>query len=491
MRRVLLAVVVLLGLVAPVASVAAPADAQTYIVEFRPGVNTAAQGSIARGLGVTIDRQYKAAINGFAARMTSAQAIAMRQNPNVLNLEANQTFTIDATQNSATWGLDRIDQSNLPLNKTYTYPDSAGSGVDVFIIDTGILSTHIDFESRVKPGFTAILDGRGTTDCNGHGTHVAGTVAGKTYGVAKAASLIPVRVLNCRGSGTTDGVIAGIDWVINSGHGSNKAVANMSLGGGYSSAINTAVDNLASDGVLLAAAAGNETTDACTRSPASAAIALTVGATTNSDARASYSNFGSCVDLFAPGSAITSDWSTSNSATNTISGTSMASPHVAGIAAVFLGLPSAAYSPNRSSVVALASLVMDATVADRISDVMGSPNNFAQIYGATTTGGSGGVSGVTPPAPAVTAAALSKGRVNVSWNYPDGTGSTPLVSQRIEVYQVTSSSVLVRSGVLSGTTTSASVNRLTVGSTYRFCITGTNDSGAGAQGCSTTVVALR
>src|SRR5262249_51466616 len=237
-----------------------------------------------------------------------------------------------ATQSNATWGIDRIDQRNLPLSGTYTY-NFTGAGVHAYIIDTGIRATHQNFGGRVSSqGFTAINDGNGTNDCNGHGTHVSGTVGSSTYGVAKGVTLHAVRVLSCSGSGSTSGVIAGVDWVTQ-----NRilpAVANMSLGGGVSTALDTAVNNSINSGVTYAIAAGD--TNPCTLSPARVAAALTVGATTMTDARSSFSNFGTCVDLFAPGSSITSTWNTSDTATNTISGTSMATPHVTGVAALYL-----------------------------------------------------------------------------------------------------------------------------------------------------------
>jgi len=242
-------------------------------------------------------------------------------------------MTANVTQSPATWGLDRIDQRNLPLNNSYTY-NFTGAGVHAYIIDTGIRVSHQQFAGRTGNGFTSINDGQGTNDCNGHGTHVSGTVGGTTYGVAKGVTLHPVRVLSCSGSGSNSGVIAGVDWVTNN-HAS-PAVANMSLGGGISSALDTAVNNSINSGVTYAIAAGNSNANACNFSPARVANALTVGSTTNTDARSSFSNFGTCVDIFAPGSSITSSWNTSDTATNTISGTSMATPHVAGVAALYL-----------------------------------------------------------------------------------------------------------------------------------------------------------
>jgi subtilisin family serine protease len=290
----------------------------------------------------------------------------------VAYVEPDQLVRTTTTQSGATWGIDRSDQRNRPLSGSYTYTATA-SNVNAYIIDTGILTTHSEFQtstgSRAKGGYSAIADGRGPTDCNGHGTHVAGTVGGKTYGIAKAVRLVPVRVLDCQGSGTNSGVIAGIDWV-RANH-VKPAVANMSLGGGYSSATNTAVNNLAAAGVFVAVAAGNSNANACNYSPASAANVTSVAASTSTDAKASYSNYGSCVHLYAPGSSITSAWYTSTTATNTISGTSMASPHVAGVAALYKATyGDASYSTIRSW------LVNNATASVISGNVSGTPNRL-------------------------------------------------------------------------------------------------------------------
>ena len=316
-----------------------------YIVVFKAG--TAGEGvgrtiEQARGNGASVHFVYTTALTGFAASLPEQALNGLVHNPNVEYIEVDQTVTIDGTQTPATWGLDRIDQHSLPLNNTYTY-NSTGAGVNAYIIDTGIQVSHNEFGGRASVSFDSVGDGRNGVDCNGHGTHVAGTVGGTTYGVAKNVSLFAVRVLNCSGSGTTSGVIAGVDWV--AGNHASPAVANMSLGGGASTALDTAVNNSINAGVTYAVAAGNSKRDACKYSPARVPAALTVGATTSSDARASYSNYGPCLDLFAPGSSITSAWIGSVSATNTISGTSMATPHVAGVAALYLSAnPNAAPS---------------------------------------------------------------------------------------------------------------------------------------------------
>ncbi len=303
-----------------------------YIVTVADGARPAA---VARGRGVVPEVVMTHAINGFVATLTPAQVAILNADPNVNSIEPDRVVGIMEAQSNATWGLDRIDQADLPLNTQYVY-NATGTGVTAYIIDTGIRPDHEEFFGRVGVGYSVIADGRGTTDCNGHGTHVAGTVGGTIYGVAKSVTLIPVRVLNCAGSGTISGVIAGINWVIGNHAAGAPAVANMSLGGGASAALDTAVANAVIDGVTVVVAAGNSNADACRYSPARAPTAITVGATTSTDARASYSNYGRCLDIFAPGSAIKSAWYTTTTATNTISGTSMAAPHVAGVAALLL-----------------------------------------------------------------------------------------------------------------------------------------------------------
>lgn len=290
--------------------------------------------AMARSVGGEMLFSYDTAIQGFTLRAPERAVRALLKNPRVAYIEADQEVHLDqSVQSPVTWGLDRIDQRQLPLNNAYQY-NFDGNNVNIYILDTGILANHSDMQGRVVSGFTAINDGRGTRDCNGHGTHVAGTAGGTTYGVAKNSTLHAVRVLDCNGSGSLAGVIAGIDFV--TANHSGLSVANMSLGGGISTALDSAVNNSVASGVFYAVAAGNSNANACNASPARAALAYTVGATTSNDFRASFSNFGTCLDIFAPGQNITSAWHTSPTATNTISGTSMASPHVAGVAALYL-----------------------------------------------------------------------------------------------------------------------------------------------------------
>jgi subtilisin family serine protease len=326
-----------------------------YIVVFKDAANQeavdAALGRLSRERGVVAHFRYADALKGFAATLPARALEIIRAHPDVAYVEADQVITLDTTQTGATWGLDRIDQRNLPLNGTFIYTRT-GSGVKAYIIDTGIRISHSQFGGRASYGTDTVDGDSNANDCNGHGTHVAGTVGGSTYGVAKAVTLIAVRVLNCSGSGTTSGVIAGVNWVTGNHQAGQPAVANMSLGGGASTSLDNAVRNSIADGVTYALAAGNEGINACNRSPARVAEGITVGATNSTDTRPSWSNRGSCLDLFAPGVSITSAWSTSDSATNTISGTSMATPHVAGVAALYLqGNPGASPSTVRNALV--------------------------------------------------------------------------------------------------------------------------------------------
>lgn len=305
-----------------------------YIVSFANGVNVDREIKGAPGRGISAKYRYSNALNGFAALLSAEQVCAFQKRPNVENIELDGTVTSQAVQTPATWGLDRIDQPNkiistVPESSTYDYT-STGTGVTVYVIDSGIQLTHPDFSPAAVKGFDAF--GGTAEDCNGHGTHVAGTIGGTKYGVAKDVNLVSVKVLDCKGSGSTSGVIAGVNHVI-----LNKvplSVANMSLGGGASTALDTAVSNLIKSGVTVVVAAGNSRSDACRTSPARVASAITVAASDKSDIFASFSNQGACVDLIAPGVAIESTWI--NGGINTISGTSMAAPHVAGAVARYL-----------------------------------------------------------------------------------------------------------------------------------------------------------
>ena len=336
--------------------------------------NLRAAKSDVRADGAKVTHTYTTVLDGFAAKLPPQALKGLRNNPNVAYIEPDRAVQLADTQSPATWGIDRIDQRDLPLSNSYTF-DQSGAGVTAYIIDTGVLASHSEFSGRAVSGYSAINDGRGTTDCNGHGTHVAGTVGGETYGVAQDVRLVAVRVLDCNGSGSNSGVIAGVDWVTQNHTAGSPAVANMSLGGGVSSALDTAVANSIADGVTYALAAGNDSgANACNGSPGRVAAGLTIGSTTSSDARSSFSNIGSCLDMFAPGSSITSAWHTSSSATNTISGTSMATPHVAGAAALYLQA-----NPSASPATVGNALISNATTGKVSNPGSGSPNRLLYV----------------------------------------------------------------------------------------------------------------
>jgi len=311
-----------------------------YIVVFRSDVSdpdARTRLKLAKH-GGRLKHTYQKALKGFAAELSAQAAAELAADPDVAFVEPDQVMSISTTEANATWGLDRVDQRARPLSGTFTYTNS-GAGVTAYIIDTGILFAHSEFGGRAVTGFDAVTSGGSAQDCHGHGTHVSGTVGGTKYGVAKGVRLVAVRVLNCSGSGSTSGVIAGVDWVAS--HHATPAVANMSLGGGASTALDNAVANAIASGVTFGIAAGNGNAfgiaqNACNSSPARVGAAITVGATDSNDRKASWSNYGSCLDIFAPGVGITSAWYTSSTATNTISGTSMATPHVVGVAAQYL-----------------------------------------------------------------------------------------------------------------------------------------------------------
>ncbi len=374
---------------------------------------------LAARFGGQVTQSYQRALRGFALRMPQARARALARDPRVEYVEQDAEVWAVDTQPGATWGLDRIDQRDLPLDGSYTYDSTAGA-VHAYIIDTGIRTTHSDFGGRASVGTDAIGDGQNGNDCNGHGTHVAGTVGGGAWGVAKAVRLYAVRVLNCQGSGSISQVVAGVDWV--TANHASPAVANMSLGGGASSALDTAVDNSIAAGVTYAIAAGNSNANACNSSPARVPAAITVGATDSADSRASFSNFGSCLDTFAPGVNITSAWNTSDTATNTISGTSMAAPHVAGVAALYLA-GNAGASPQQ---------VRDALVATATPNKVGSPGTGSPNLLLYSRQGGGGTD--DPPVASFTftcsgltcsfnggGSSDDHGISGHAWNFGDGT----------------------------------------------------------------------
>lgn len=368
--------------------------ANRYIVVFKDSAMMSVRGekqtsaTVASAVGVRfgakVERAFNHVLNGAVITTDLENAKRLADDPAVAYVEADQVMRISGTQTGATWGLDRIDQTNLPLNGSFTYPSS--SGVHAYILDTGIRATHNDFTGRVGNGYTAVSDGQGTNDCQGHGTHVSGTVGGTTWGVAKNVTLHPVRVLGCDGSGSNSGVIAGMDWVV--ANAVKPAVANMSLGGGASQASDDAIARMTNAGITTVVAAGNDSSNACNYSPARAPSAITVGSTTSSDAMSSFSNYGSCVDVYGPGSSITSASYSSNTGSTSMSGTSMASPHLAGVAALYL-----AANPNATPSQVTTAIVNNSTTG-KITGIPSGVNKFVNIQflnGDVVTPPTGGV----------------------------------------------------------------------------------------------------
>ena len=432
-----------------------------YIVRFS---SNTASAVAAAAVPASVITTFSQAMNGFVADLSPAELKSLQANPNVVGIEADSVVAATTDQSWPGWGLDRIDQRALPLNRTYSYT-STGAGVTAYVIDTGIYSAHSEFTDRIQPGFTAVADGNGTEDCNGHGTHVAGTVAGTTYGVAKSASIVPVRVLGCTGSGTVSGVISGLNWAMNNHVYGVPAVANLSIGSSYSFSFNLAVSSAVYDGITVVVAAGNDNGDACIKSPASEPTAITVGATAADDSRASYSNFGSCVDIFAPGSSITSAYVGSPTSSASMSGTSMASPHAAGVAALYLQAhPSATPA-------AVATAITEAATKDAISNVgNGSPNRllYSQAFSPAPD--------TVPSAPLLVYATPMSQTVALTWAPPASDGGSAITDYNIE-YKTSGATNWNFFVDAISTTRLAKVTGLVNGTQYSFRVSAVNAVG--------------
>jgi subtilisin family serine protease len=393
-------------------------------VQFLGGPSLVAQ-DIALKHGGTVLKTYEHALKGFLVKMPEAAVQGLLSDPRVKYVQENGRVQVVASQTGATWGIDRVDQTSLPLNQTYNY-NADGTGVHAYIIDTGVRLTHSQFTGRMGNGFDSIPVGGTGADCHGHGTHVAGTVGGTTHGIAKKVTIHPVRVLDCQGSGTDAQVIDGINWV--AANAIKPAVANMSLGGGASQALDDSVTALVNSGVATAVAAGNDNSNACNYSPARAAAAITVGSTTSSDARSSFSNYGTCLDIYAPGSSIVSASNASDTGTTTMSGTSMASPHVAGVAALYLSA-----NPTATAQQVRDALVTNGTAGKVTSPGTGSPNVL--LYSGFIGGGTPPPVDTTPPTTSITAptgGATLSGTATISANAADNVGVS-----RVEFYSGT------------------------------------------------------
>lgn len=335
------ATILLVGSSAPPPVAALSSGAEAVIVVFRDSVPdpAAAAARLARDHGFAADHVYRHALKGFAAALPAQARQALLHNPNVAYIAPDSTATLAATQTGATWGLDRIDQRSRTLDGLYHYT-ATGAGVTAYVVDTGILLSHTEFEGRASTGYNFRPDLG--DECNGHGTHVAGTIGGTTYGVAKGVTLVSVRVFPCIGETPDSEIILGLEWMIVDHLPGTSAVANMSFSGPINQALDDAVQNVIDDGISVVIAAGNGTdndfraVDACGFSPGRVAEAMTMGATTSKDQKATFSNYGPCVDWFAPGASITSAYDWSDTAFATMNGTSMATPHTVGVVALYL-----------------------------------------------------------------------------------------------------------------------------------------------------------
>ena len=437
---------------------AAPAATARYLVTFRPGALPDTEAREAGSKGIEVRKVFRKAVRGMAVDLTPAEAAALAADPQVASIEPDRVLRASVDQTGAPWGLDRVDQRGLPLNGTYSYAGN-GAGVKVYVVDTGVRSTHAELRGRVAPGVTFIEDGMGTEDCQGHGTHVAGTIAGSTYGVAKGATIVPIRVLDCLGAGSSSAVVAGLDWILTFNAGA-PAVVNMSLGGSPSVIVDSAVQRLIDNGITVVVAAGNSAYSACLASPARVPAAITVGATQSDDARAQYSNFGPCLDIWAPGTDITSAGIASDAATAVKSGTSMATPHVAGAAALLKGA-----TPSLSPAGVASALIANATPGVVTDAQLDSPNRllFTGGTGAGTGGGTtGGGTTVTPLA--VAGSTLAAATVGTAYSQTlTATGGTAPYTWSVASGVLPAGLALnPTTGAIAGTPTAAGTSSFTV-----------------------------
>ncbi|MEY3274679.1 MAG: hypothetical protein RLZZ279_811, partial [Actinomycetota bacterium] len=445
----------------------------TYIVQVKDGSAATVRALISK-LGETPHDELTEVMDGFVLDLTNNEVAALRADPNVIQVVADQPISmLDSQSPTPSWGLDRIDQTNTTYDNAYNYPASAGAGVRVYVVDTGVNASDPDFAGRIETGFDAYGQNLQGADCQGHGTHVAGTVAGTRYGVAKKATIVPVRVLGCSGSGSFSLFITAMDWIIANHPAGTPGVMNASLGGGKYQLANDAVQKLFAAGITPVLAAGNENTDACSRTPASTPNAITVGASTNADSRASFSNFGDCVDVFAPGVGIMSNNYVDTATGRSLSGTSMAAPHVAGLAALYL-------ADNKTATVPQVTAAIQAGAqAGQILDAKSVNGNYLINTRFTNA--------ALPPvgAPtAVAASAITATGATISWSAPAGTQAAN--SYKVEYRESTATAFTS----VDSLTTSTTLTALKVNTTYSVrvsSVSGTTTSAASSELVFTTL----